>query len=740
VELFKKEKERFMKLKIRLTLIIAVMMLIMIAAVSTILLMEARRLQKNAARETLKNLTGINAEAIQGQYQHYFDAINYIAQIMSGYPFIRPENRRARYNEILYTILRTNPQFIGLYTVWKSGVIDNLNEQFANTPGTDSSGDFITWYYQETPASPIELRYYPDYKNILTLLNNNASEKIPSVQNPEFWTLGGKKTLVVSFNAPIIEEKSNTVIGIVGINIDLTISRQTLEDLKPYEVGYATLYTDSGTIIGHPIEERIGQQFQPFIVESYGEDGLRAIENSIATGTPVLISNKTQIIQTYPFIIGNTKNHWTVISTVPIKTVMSAVDSLTNFTIVLAVVVLLVSAVIIFFIAASIAKPIVKVSRTLKDISEGEGDLTKSINHESRDEIGDLAHYFNLTLDKIKNLVITIKSQATTLFDIGNELASNMTETAAAVNQITSNIQSIKSRVINQSASVTETNATMEQITISINKLNDNIEHQTSSVTQSSSAIEEMLANIQSVTQTLINNTENVKTLAEASEIGRTGIEGVAADIQGIAKESEGLLEINTVMEDIASQTNLLSMNAAIEAAHAGEAGKGFAVVADEIRKLAESSGEQSKTISTVLKKIKDSIDRITKSTDSVLNKFEAIDSGVKTVSDQEENIRSAMEEQSTGSQQILEALSQLNEITRKVKSRSMEMLEGSNEVIHESKNLEIVTQEIANGMNEMASGTNQINVAVNQVNEISGTNRENINILVQEVAKFKVE
>ena len=92
---------------------------------------------------------------------------------------------------------------------------------------------------------------------------------------------------------------------------------------------------------------------------------------------------------------------------------------------------------------------------------------------------------------------------------------------------------------------------------------------------------------------------------------------------------------VNSVMDNIASQTNLLSMNAAIEAAHAGESGKGFAVVAEEIRKLAEDSSEQSKTISTVLKKIKESIDKISRSTDNVLKKFEAIDSSVRTVADQ---------------------------------------------------------------------------------------------------------
>jgi len=244
-----------------------------------------------------------------------------------------------------------------------------------------------------------------------------------------------------------------------------------------------------------------------------------------------------------------------------------------------------------------------------------------------------------------------------------------MNQTAAAVNEITANVQSIKGRVMNQSASVSETHATMENLVQNINKLDDHVGNQSNNISQATAALEQMVANINSVTGTLVSNTNNVQTLKEASEIGRNGLSEVAADIQEIVRDSEGLLEINAVMGNIASQTNLLSMNAAIEAAHAGEAGKGFAVVADEIRKLAESSGEQSKTIGTVLKKIKGSIDKITKFTENVLNKFEAIDSGVKTVAEQEDNIRGAMEEQGAGSKHILDSAGTLNEITRQVKS-----------------------------------------------------------------------
>jgi methyl-accepting chemotaxis protein/ActR/RegA family two-component response regulator len=392
-----------------------------------------------------------------------------------------------------------------------------------------------------------------------------------------------------------------------------------------------------------------------------------------------------------------------------------------------------------FILSLSISKPIIKVANTLRDISEGEGDLTRSITINSKDEIGALAHYFNLTLEKIRNLVGTIKYKINGLNHTGFELSANMGKTSTAVQQITSNLDNMKNLMVKQENGAEEAGKAVGDIKTNIDSLKKIIEEQTESVNMSSSAIEEMTANIHSVTQTLVENSKNVGTLTEASENGRMGLQLVAQEIEGIARDSEGLLEINSVMENIASQTNLLSMNAAIEAAHAGESGKGFAVVAGEIRKLAESSSQQSKTTATMLKKIKTSIDNITKSSNNVLARFEAIDASVKTVSEHEQNILNAMEEQETGGKQILESISRLRDITSSVKKGSDHMAESGETLVEETDEFIKTSKETVEGMNEILKGINQINISISNVNEMSLENNKNFESLKLETQKFNV-
>jgi len=736
-----------MKINTKLTVIMVAITIFTVASVGITLIALSSSTISAVSNDKIKAVTDSAAGEIGDFLSSYLAKVETICHVMEHYQAMATSNRRAIFNVILESIARENPGIIGAWCVWEPDVLEGYDLQFIGSDGyvtvkgTSYTGRFTPYYYWN--EGRLELTALEDYDHSdYYLLARNSG--IPTVLDPFEYQVAGKTMLMTSVTSPIVV--NDTVVGVVGFDLPLDEIQKISQEKKPFPDSLPMIFSNNTTVVGSYIPDLIGKTINDTELVNAGAPFFEDMVNAVKTGKFYYFSQFVKEfgskvdVYAIPVPIGETERPWSYTVAIMRNTVMHRVTQMVELGALIAVVVTAIVVFVSLFLSRAISRPIVKVANTLKDISEGEGDLTQVIVINSNDEIGDLAHYFNNTLEKIKKLVTNVKKEAKKLSDIGNDLASNMNQTAAAVHQINANIQSIKGRIVSQSASVSETHATMEQIVANINKLNANVEEQAVTITKRSAYIQALVSSVNSVTETLFKNAENVKTLSEASEVGRNGLQEVASDIQEIARESEGLMEINAVMENIASQTNLLSMNAAIEAAHAGEAGKGFAVVADEIRKLAESSSEQSKTIGNVLKKIKGSIDKITSSTENVLKRFEAIDSAVKTVALQEEHIRGAMEEQGEGSKQLVQGTSNLTEITQRVRNGSAEMLEGSKEVIQESNALEQATHEITSGMNEMAIGADEINVAVHHVNEISVKNSEGIETLIKEVSRFKVD
>jgi len=720
-----------MSLRIKLTTIILVMILVSVAVLSVFNLTRSSALQLDTTHTYAQTLAKLNAKEVQRQMEVFTDYGNVLVQIFNSYEDTEMSGRRRMYDDVMHSLISTVDSIAGIWTAWLPNTIDNQDARL---------GQYQTYYHRLNGPVVREPAGFEGWRNQLARVTPQGLTSTTG-REPAFQELADVvwMNVVGKGNVPIVSviytftNNAGRIVGLVGVNFISTV-QEIVENLikEVYNgAGIAAVYSDNATAIAHWDKERVGVNLKDNEKDKmlFGND-IEHLADTILNGKVSILDKYSQAMKTEVYYIfqpilvsGFETTPWSLQLGIPVSEIKKPIKALITYSVIFAVALLVLAAVITLLVARSIVKPIIGVTSTLRDISEGEGDLTRSVAVTTKDEVGDLAIYFNRTLEKIKNLVFLIKKQAGMLSNIGTDLSSNMTETAAAINEITANIQSIKSRVINQSASVTETNATMENVIANINKLNEHIG--------------KMATNVGSVTNTLLSNADNVRTLQEASEVGKTGLQEVVTDIQEISRESEGLMEINSVMQNIASQTNLLSMNAAIEAAHAGEAGKGFAVVADEIRKLAENSSNQSKTIGNVLKKIKESIDKITKSAEIVSARFESIDSSVKTVADQETNILNAMEQQ--GERQVSGTLS-LNDITKMVMTGSEEMLNSSKEVIKESKNLERTTQEITGGMNEMATGADQVNVAVHNVNEMTTKNREAIDSLLREVSKFKVE
>lgn len=531
------------------------------------------------------------------------------------------------------------------------------------------------------------------------------------------------------------------ITGVINATILGDALSNLISDIIVGETGTAYLVSSSGTVLGNRRPEILYKSIYNEIIGSDTSAFAKFLKQALASHKSSVNVSEIKGVEYISAVASMRYADWTLLLTAPISEFMAEnVTNLIKTFVIIALCQLIIAIALGVLIARNITRPINHVIAALKNIAQGEGDLTIELPASGKDETSVLSSYFNQTILKLKNSIQKVGADSREMESVGSDLESNMMSVSEVVSNITAGIEDLKKRFVEQEESVSGTAAAIEHIIKTLRGLDESIGQQAAMITESSTSFDKMSHSINTVGENVVETREAIRNLSAATNDGRETLAKANEVSQRISDASGDLIEAGAVIENIASQTNLLAMNAAIEAAHAGEAGKGFAVVASEIRKLAEESSAQGKKISITLKNLSAEIKALADSASGAVEKFNIISGYSKGLSGSIEGVVQAMDEQEENGKIIWGIINDVTGVTNEVKSGSGDMLADGEKVVSATKRLDDLTRILRENIENIASQTELINEAAQESLEIAVKNKQSIDGLVLEVGKFKTE
>ena len=461
--------------------------------------------------------------------------------------------------------------------------------------------------------------------------------------------------------------------------------------------------------------------------------GLRAGEDILGE------ENTKNNIEVYSKTFKIANKQWVVVASVDKEEIHQISNQLQRISLIGGFVIAIILMILELIIIRIIIGKFDSIKKNIDDLNTGDKDLTKRLEIYHNNEISQVKKSVNTFVNTVHETVREIGTANYNLRETFENVKGQLDATKNQMDNISLEIQTATSTLEAEDKSVMDTSELVAQISSNITTLNQMIDSQVEAITQASAGIEQMIGNIQSITISVD------KMAGEFNELNAATVEGIEKNrivnelLNSVLAQSKSLQDTNMVIANISSQTNLLSMNAMIESAHAGEAGKGFAVVAEEIRKLADTSATQSKSISENLKLIAENIRKVVESADLSKASFEVVSDKSNNTSELVYSIKKATEEQSEGSKHLLETLSTMNNISVSVQRSSKKIGDRALTVLDAIAGLKESSKNMAQNFNKIVSTTEVTQQTTKNLNQLTEDMTQAVNDISERIDEFKV-